>query len=37
MERPIQPDQIKVGEEDGRMFFSWAIKQNFNFLTFGVR
>lgn len=37
MERPTQPDQIRVGEEETRMFFRVGVKLDLNFYTFGVR
>lgn len=37
MERPTQPDQIRVGEEKAGMFFRMGVKKVLNFHTFGAR
>lgn len=37
MERPTQPDQIRVGEEEAGMFFRVGVKLDLNFHTFRVR
>ncbi len=37
MERPTQPDQIRVVEGEAGMFFRVGVKQGLNFHPFGGR